>query len=125
MAVRGVRGAITVESDTKEEVIASTKWMLEEIISRNNLRAEDIGSMIFTTTEDVSSVFPAQAVRMLDGDGWQYVPLMCAREIPVSGALPMCVRVMMHVNTDKPAKEIQHVFLRDAVKLRPDLTNQG
>ncbi|WP_400163781.1 chorismate mutase [Brevibacillus sp. TJ4] len=125
MAVRGVRGAITVEKDTKEEVLEATKLMLEEIIARNELRAEDIGSMIFTTTEDVSSVFPAQAVRMLDGEGWEFVPLMCAREIPVSGALPMCVRVMMHVNTEKAASDIQHVFLRDAVKLRPDLTNQG
>lgn len=125
MGVRGVRGAITVSADTKEEVLASTKWMVEEIISRNNLRPEDIGSMIFTTTDDICSVFPAQAVRMLDGEGWEYVPLMCAREIPVPGSLPLCVRVMMHVNTDKSAHEIQHVFLRDAVKLRPDLANQS
>jgi chorismate mutase len=81
--------------------------------------------MIFTTTPDISSVFPAQAVRSLEGEGWEYVPVMCAREIPVSGALPLCVRVMMHVNTEKSAQEIQHVFLRDAVKLRPDLANRS
>lgn len=125
MGVRGVRGAITVEKDTKEEVISATKLMLEEIISRNGLQPEDIASMLFTTTEDVSSVFPAQAVRQLEGEGWTYVPLMCMREIPVPGSLPMCVRVIMHVNTDKTAQEIQHVFLRDAIKLRPDLTKQS
>ncbi|MCM3077890.1 MULTISPECIES: chorismate mutase [Brevibacillus] len=125
MGVRGVRGAITVENDTKEEVISATKLMLKEIISRNGLQPEDIASMLFTTTEDVSSVFPAQAARLLDGENWAYVPLMCMREIPVPGSLPMCVRVIMHVNTDKSAKEIQHVFLRDAVKLRPDLTKQS
>lgn len=125
MGVRGVRGAITVENDTKEEVISATKLMLEEIISRNGLQPEDIASMLFTTTEDVSSVFPAQAARLLDGEDWAYVPLMCMREIPVPGSLPMCVRVIMHVNTDKSAKEIEHVFLREAVKLRPDLTKQS
>jgi len=125
MGVRAIRGAITVEKDTREEVISATKLMLEEIIARNELAAEDIASMLFTTTEDVSSVFPAQAARLLEGEDWAYVPLMCMREIPVPGSLPMCVRVIMHVNTDKSAKEIQHVFLRDAIKLRPDLTNRS
>ncbi|MED1793834.1 chorismate mutase [Brevibacillus nitrificans] len=124
MGVRGVRGAITVEVDTREEIVSSTKWLLEEMVSKNEIAAEDIASIIITTTEDVSATFPAQAARLLEGNGWQYVPLMCAREIPVPGGLPMCVRVMMHVNTDKQAKDIQHVFLRDAVKLRPDLTNR-
>jgi chorismate mutase len=125
MAVRGVRGAITVEADTKEEVLASTRLLLQEIISRNNLQPEDIASMIFTTTADISSVFPAQAVRSLEGEGWSFVPVMCAREIPVPGSLPLCVRVMMHVNTDKSPQEIHHVFLRDAVKLRPDLASRS
>ena len=124
MGVRGVRGAITVEVDTREEIVSSTKWLLEEMVSKNEIAAEDIASIIITTTEDVSATFPAQAARLLEGDGWQYVPLKCAREIPVPGGLPMCVRVMMHVNTDKQAKDIHHVFLRDAVKLRPDLTNR-
>ncbi|QRG69915.1 chorismate mutase [Brevibacillus choshinensis] len=124
MGMRGIRGAITVEADTREEIVSSTKWLLEEMVSRNDIIPEDIASVIITTTEDLNSTFPAQAARLLDGDGWQYVPLMCAREIPVPGGLPLCVRVMMHVNTGKTAKEIQHVFLRDAVKLRPDLTNR-
>lgn len=114
-----------METDTKEEIVSSTKWLLEEMVNRNEVDPADIGSIIITTTEDLSSTFPAQAARLLEGEAWQYVPLMCAREIPVPGSLPLCVRVMMNVNTDKSAKEIQHVFLRDAVKLRPDLANRG
>lgn len=125
MGVRGIRGAITVEKDIKEEIVTSTKWLLEEMVGRNEVQPADIASIIITTTEDLSAAFPAQAARMLDGEDWQYVPLMCAREIPVPESLPLCVRVMMNVNTEKSAKEIQHVFLRDAVKLRPDLTNRG
>lgn len=125
MGVRGIRGAITVAADTREEILSATKWLLEEMVGRNDVNPEDIGSVIITTTEDLSSTFPAQAARMLEGEAWQYVPLMCAREIPVPGGLPLCVRVMMNVNTDKSAKDIQHVFLRDAVKLRPDLANRS
>lgn len=123
MGVRGVRGAITVEKNTKEEILSATKMLIEEIVARNGIKPDDVASVILTTTEDVDAVFPAAAARMLEG--WEYVPLMCAREIPVPGSLPLCVRVMMHVNTDKSAKEIQHVFLRDAVKLRPDLANRS
>ncbi|RNB58659.1 chorismate mutase [Brevibacillus gelatini] len=125
MGMRGIRGAVTVEADTREEIVSSTKWLLEEMVTRNEVNPEDIGSIIITTTEDLSAAFPAQAARLLTGEAWQYVPLMCAREIPVPGSLPLCIRVMMHVNTEKSAKEIQHVFLREAVKLRPDLTNRS
>ncbi|MDA5106859.1 MULTISPECIES: chorismate mutase [Brevibacillus] len=123
MGVRGIRGAITIENDTQEEIVSATKLLLEEMVSRNGVRADDIASILITTTEDIKATFPAQAARLLDG--WQYVPLMCAREIPVPGSLPRCIRVMMHVNTDKAASEIHHVFMRDAVKLRPDLANRG
>jgi len=125
MGVRGIRGAVTVEADTREEIVSSTKWLLEEMVGRNEVNPEDIGSIIITTTPDLCATFPAQAARMIDGEAWAYVPLMCAQEIPVPGGLPLCVRVMMNVNTDKTAKEIQHVFLREAVKLRPDLTNHS
>ncbi|TRY28146.1 chorismate mutase [Brevibacillus sp. LEMMJ03] len=123
MGVRGIRGAITIENDTQDEIVSATKLLLEEMVSRNGVRADDIASILITTTEDIKATFPAQAARLLDG--WQYVPLMCAREIPVPGSLPRCIRVMMHVNTDKAASEIHHVFMRDAVKLRPDLANRG
>ncbi|EMT53587.1 chorismate mutase [Brevibacillus borstelensis AK1] len=117
--MRGIRGAITIEKDTKEEIVSSTKLLLEEMVKRNHVLPDDIASILITTTEDVKAAFPAQAARQIEG--WQYVPLMCAREIPVPGSLPSCIRVMMLVNTDKAAAEIEHVFMRDAVKLRPDL----
>ncbi|CAJ1002841.1 MULTISPECIES: chorismate mutase [Bacillales] len=123
MGVRGIRGAITIENDTQAEIVSATKLLLEEMVSRNGVRADDIASVFITTTEDIKAAFPAQAARLLDG--WQYVPLMCAREIPVPGSLPRCIRVMMHVNTSKAASEIHHVFMRDAVQLRPDLSNRG
>ncbi len=122
MGVRGIRGAITVESDTREAIVEAAKLLLEEMVQQNGIDVEDIGSVLLTTTEDLQAAFPAQAARLLEG--WEYVPLMCAREIPVPGSLPLCIRVMMHVNTEKTAKEIQHVFLRDAVKLRPDLAKR-
>ncbi|MGE5703471.1 MAG: chorismate mutase [Clostridia bacterium] len=122
MAVRGIRGAITVDSNTVDEIVDATKQLIEEIVAKNELKPEDIASVIFTTTEDLNAVFPARGAR--DFAGWEYVPLMCAQEIPVPGSLPKCIRLMMHVNTEKSGKEIHHVFLRDAVKLRPDLTNR-
>lgn len=122
MRVRGVRGAITIAEDTREEIVSATRMLLEEMVTRNDIQPDDVASVLITTTEDVKAAFPAQAARLLEG--WDYVPLMCAREIPVPGSLPHCIRIMMHVNTEKPAKEIRHVFLRDAVKLRPDLANR-
>ena len=119
MGVRGIRGAITVETNNADEIVAATEELLKEIIAKNHLEAEDVASILITTTEDLDAVFPAKAVRNLSG--WEYVPLMCAREIPVPGSLPLCIRVMLHVNTTKSQREITHVFLREAVKLRPDL----
>ncbi|MGC5324568.1 chorismate mutase [Brevibacillus sp. SYSU BS000544] len=119
MGVRGIRGAITVENNTVDEIVSATEYVLREMVERNDVAAEDIASVLITTTEDLDAAFPARAARNLVN--WDYVPLMCAREIPVVGSLPRCIRVMMHVNTDKSQKDIQHVFLRDAVKLRPDL----
>jgi chorismate mutase len=122
MGVRGIRGAITVESNTREAIVDGARLLLEEMVRQNDVNIDDIASVLITTTEDLHAAFPAQAARLLEG--WEYVPLMCAREIPVPGSLPSCIRVMMHVNTEKSAKDIQHVFLRDAVKLRPDLAKR-
>ncbi|MGD8189211.1 chorismate mutase [Brevibacillus ginsengisoli] len=119
MGVRGIRGAITVETNRDEDIVVATEMLIREIIVQNELEAEDVASILITTTEDLDAVFPAKAVRNVNG--WEYVPLMCAREIPVPGSLPMCIRVMLHVNTTKSQREINHVFLREAVKLRPDL----
>lgn len=122
MRTRGIRGAITVEQNDKEEILQATYQLLQEMIAKNEIIPDDIASVLFTTTEDLDAVFPAQAARSLTG--WSYVPLMCAREIPVRGSLAKCIRIMMHVNTEKTAEQIEQVFLREAVKLRPDLSKR-
>jgi chorismate mutase len=119
MTTRGIRGATTTESDSKENVLFSTRELLEVILASNpKLKTDDIASVLFTTTEDIASAYPALAARQM---GWDQVPMMCAREIPVPGSLAMCIRVLIHWNTDREQSEIQHVYLRDAVILRPDL----
>jgi chorismate mutase len=121
MAIHGIRGAITVASDTSEEILAGTRELLEAIARINpGLDKEDIASAIFTVTDDLASVHPALAARQM---GWDHVPMMCAREIPVPGSLPRCIRVLLHWNTDRSQGDIKHVYLRDAVRLRPDLVN--
>ena len=115
--VRGIRGATTVEADDKEAIIAATEELLEEMCRQNEFLPEDIASAFFTVTRELSSTFPAEAARKR---GWTTVPMLCATEIPVDGSLPMCIRVMIHVNTTKRQDEIRHVYLRRAVALRPD-----
>ncbi len=119
MTIRGIRGATTIESDTRENILSATCELLDEILASNpGLQTEDIASALFTVTDDIASAYPALAARQL---GWTQVPMMCAREIPVMGSLPLCIRVLIYWNTDKAQSEIRHVYLRDAVKLRPDL----
>jgi chorismate mutase len=119
MAVRGIRGATTISSDSQEAVLDATTELLKAILDANpELEVKDVGSAIFTVTEDIQAAFPAQAARQL---GWDEVPLLCTREIPVPGSLPHCIRVLIHWNTAKTQKEIQHVFLHEAQSLRPDL----
>ncbi|NLN88029.1 MAG: chorismate mutase [Syntrophomonadaceae bacterium] len=118
MAVRGIRGAITVARDDKEEIYLATRVLLQEMIQKNGLSAKDLISIIFTVTPDLSSAFPATAARDM---GLSMVPLICTQEIPVPGALPLCIRVLMHVDTPKTQGEISHRFLRTAAQLRPDL----
>ena len=117
MVCRGVRGATTVETTDRESVLQATRELLAIMIRLNEINSEDVASAIFSTTPDVTSVFPALAARQL---GWMDVPLMCANEIDVPGALPKCIRIMLHWNTTKGQKDIQNVYLRDAVRLRPD-----
>ena len=121
MTTRGIRGATTIDTDTKEEVLSATRELLDALLAANpGLQADDIASTLFTTTKDIASAYPALAARQM---GWDQVPMMCAREIPVPGGVPMCIRVLIHWNTDKKQNEVQHVYLREAVKLRPDLVN--
>ena len=116
MYCRGIRGATTVEHNTREEILAATTEMLQILIQRNELRAEDIASAIFSVTDDLDAEFPALAARKL---GWTEVALMCSREIPVPHSLRKCIRVLLHVNTTRSAAEIQHVYIHGAVTLRP------
>jgi chorismate mutase len=119
MYVRGIRGATTVERNEEQLILQATAEMLEAIIAQNGLSPEDIASVFVTVTPDLTATFPAKAIRGMAG--WELVPLMCSVEIPVKGALPLCVRLMVLSNTTKSQEEIVHVYLGDAQKLRPDL----
>lgn len=117
--IRGVRGAITIPEDKAEYVWDETARLVQEVAQRNNIVPEDIASVTISTTPDIHSAFPAKSVRTMEG--WQHVPIMCMHEMDVPGALPLCIRVLLHVNTETAQKDILHVYLEDAVKLRPDL----
>ena len=120
MPVRGVRGAIDVSDDRPEEIVFATRDLLSGMLEANpELRSEDIASAIFTTTDDLSSVYPARAAREM---GWNAVPMICSRELPVPGGLPRCIRVLLHWNTDLAQQAVRHVYLGAAAGLRPDLT---
>ena len=119
MPIRGIRGATTVTSDDPDLILQTTCELLEVILDENSsIHLKDIASAFFTTTEDIASAYPALAARQM---GWDLVPMICAREIPVPEGLPLCIRVLIHWNTDREQSAIKHVYLREAVKLRPDL----
>ena len=119
MPIRGIRGATTVTADEPELILQATRELLEEILAENEgMQPEDVASAIFTVTDDLASTVPAQGARQM---GWGLVPMLCGREIPVPNSLPRVIRVLVHWNTNVPQNEITHVYLRDAVKLRPDL----
>jgi chorismate mutase len=119
MSIRGIRGATTVGADVKEQVFSATQELLTSILAANpGLRTEDIASALFTVSDDIVSTYPALAARQI---GWSLVPMLCAREIPVPESLPLCIRALIHWNTDREQRAIKHVYLREAVKLRPDL----
>jgi len=118
-AVRGVRGAINVQQNSEAEIISATRELLAGMLEVNNLCQEQIISIFFTLTPDLNAAFPAAAAREL---GWSDVPLLGAVEVDVPGALPFCIRVLMHVNTDLGRHEIKHLYLREARNLRTDLS---
>ncbi|GGJ07529.1 chorismate mutase AroH [Alicyclobacillus cellulosilyticus] len=119
--VRGIRGAVTVEANTAEAIFDATRRLMQAIVEQNRLAADDVASVILTMTPDLNADFPARAVRSLPG--WQWVPLMCATEIAVPGSLPRCIRVLVHVNTDVTQDALHHVYLGEAVALRPDIAH--
>jgi chorismate mutase len=117
-SLRAIRGAITVARDEPAAIYAATIELLSEIVARNALATDDIISVIFTVTPDLTSAFPALGARRL---GWLDVPLLCTMEIPVPGALGRCIRTLLYVESPRARAEIQHVYLGAAEALRPDL----
>ena len=118
MLVRGIRGATTVEANTREAILAAATELLGEIVSANNVDRDHVASVIFSTTPDLNAEFPAVAAREM---GWTDIALMCGHEMNVPGSLPRCLRILVHVNTDLGVNEIKHVYLHGARALRPDL----
>ena len=113
--VRAIRGATTSDNNTKEDIVEATRQMLVSLVEANDLRKEDVISAFFTTTKDLNTQFPAVAARKI---GWTEVALMCSHEMFVPDAQEKCIRVMVHVNTDKSPQDINNVYLKDAVNLR-------
>lgn len=116
--VRAIRGATTVDVDTEEAITERVVALLRQILDRNGLDEEDIISILFTATDDVVATFPATAARSI---GLGAVPLICARELAIVGSVPRCIRVMLHVETERPRRDIHHVYLEGARGLRDDL----
>ena len=118
---RGIKGATTVERNTREAILAATTELLSRMVELNDVQPDDIASAIFSTTPDLNAEFPAVAARRM---GWTDVPLSCVHEMDVPGSLRMCLRILLHVNTTRSAREIVHVYLRGARVLRPDLAQR-
>lgn len=119
MVSRGIRGAITIENNSKEEIKSATVELVNEIIKENDIKIEDISFAIFTTTSDINADFPAKYAR--EFCNFKYVPMMCYYEMDVADSLKMCLRALICVNTDKKQDEIKHIYLKEAKKLRKDL----
>jgi chorismate mutase len=117
LVCRGIRGATTADADTADAILSATRELLIELIRRNGIRQEDVASVIFTTTPDLTAEYPAVAARQL---GWHEAALMCMQELNVPTGLRRCIRVLIHWNTTRSLHEIQHVYIRGAVNLRPE-----
>ncbi|MDD3880341.1 MAG: chorismate mutase [Syntrophomonas sp.] len=118
MQLRGIRGATTVNEDRPEEILRATRELLQQMQKENDFTVEEVASALFTVTVDIRSAFPAAAARAI---GWDKVPLLCFQEIEVPDSLPRCIRVLLHVNTEKSQQEIKHIYLKAARSLRRDL----
>jgi len=119
--IRGIRGAITVENNDKEEILVATKELLEKVAEENGIVEDKIASIFFSMTSDLDQVFPAVAAREL---GWINVPLFCVKELDIEGSLSKCIRVLIHYNTKKEQNQINHIYLKGAKVLRPDLVEE-
>lgn len=119
MPTRGVRGATCALANDRESILSATRELLQEMVAANGIRAQDLAAALFTVTDDLDATFPAAAAREL---GWVEVPLLDAREIPVSGSLPRCIRALLLWNTERVQNDIVHVYNGEARILRPDLS---
>ncbi|WP_064091030.1 chorismate mutase [Rossellomorea aquimaris] len=120
--IRGIRGATTVDVDSEKEILHSTNELLKEMILHNKIKAEEVASVFISATNDLTSSFPAKALRKFDE--WKYVPVMCMQELDVPNGLSRCIRIMIHYNTSTPQREIQHIYMKRAISLRPDLKEE-
>lgn len=118
---RGVRGATTADTNSREDILQATTQLLALMIRKNGIESSDVASAVFTTTKDLDAVFPALAARQL---GWVDVPLLCMHEMDVPKSLPRCVRILIHWNTDKEQSQVDHIYVKEAVALRPDLSER-
>jgi len=119
--IRGIRGATTIPEDSPQHILEETEKLVLTMAKENKIQPEDVASVIVSTTTDISAAFPAKAVRSIPK--WTYVPVMCTHEMDVPGAITLCIRVLMHVNTECAQRDIQHIYLNEAIKLRPDLVS--
>jgi len=116
--MRGIRGATRVNENTRDEILHATRELLGEMITANQIEADDIASVFFTATADLDAEFPAYVTRELD---WADVPLLCAREMSVPHGMTSVIRILIHVNTEKTQAEIRHIYKGETARLRPDL----
>ncbi len=121
MLTRGVRGATTVTSNTREAILEATRELLQAMVDENGISLEDVASAFFTSSPDLNAEFPALAARDM---GWTHVALLCGHEMTVPGSLNLCLRILLHVNTEKKASDIVHVYLHGARVLRPEFESQ-
>jgi chorismate mutase len=119
MLCRGIRGATTADENSRDAILTATRQLLALMIRMNGIEPEDVASATFSLTRDLDAEFPALAARQL---GWLDVPLLCTYEVDVPGSLRRCVRVLIHWNTDKPQNDIRHIYVKDAERLRPDIS---
>ncbi len=122
MPVRGIRGAIDVARNGKEEILRRTGELLEALVRANRVRAKEVAAAIFSLTPDLNAEFPAIAARKL---GWTDVPLMCCQELDIPGGMKRVVRILLLVNTPLPASRLRHQYLGNTPRLRPDLAAKG
>lgn len=120
MPVRALRGATTVETNDRKEILEATEELLRAIVATNDLTPDQVISALFTATDDLNAVYPAEAARQL---GWQQASLLCVQEMKVADSLPMCLRVLVHIESSRAQGEMEHCYLRGAQELRPDWAN--